>query len=276
MGPLPGADRPRGMSPFVPPSSIVSRRSLAELMLAPQRLRLQFQPIVDLTRGEVAGYEALARFDVEPHRAPDAWFAASVGQGGAGRLDALAVARALGARRVLPAGRFLAVNVTPAALLTDPVQRAFAHAGDLRGVVVELAAPAVAAHAAALAAALGPLRAAGARVAVDDAGAVCAGLEEVVALRPDYVKVDRGVVAGVDRDPGKARCIATLVALAARVDARVVAEGVERPAELEAVIALGVTLAQGFALAEPAHGMRSLDRAAARLVLDARAGRIAA
>src|SRR5881409_1290279 len=157
------------MSALDPSRLLVSRRSLAELMLAPQRLRLQFQPIADLTCGEVAGYEALARFDVEPHRGPDAWFAAS---GGQGRLDELAVVRAL------PAGRFLAVNVTPAALLTELVQRAFAQAGDLHGVVVELAAPAVGVNAAALAAALGPLRAAGAGVAVDDAGAAAARLRE--------------------------------------------------------------------------------------------------
>jgi EAL domain-containing protein (putative c-di-GMP-specific phosphodiesterase class I) len=253
-------------------ASPVSRRSLAELMLAPQRLRLQFQPVVDLARGEVAGYEALARFDVAPRRSPEAWFAASVAYAGAGRLDALAVSRALAARRALPAGCFLAVNVTPACLLTDAVQQAFARAGDLDAVVVELAEPEAAGAPAELAAALAPLRAAGARVAVDDAGEACAGLEHLVGLRPDFVKVDRAVVAGVDRDAEKARVVATLVALAARVDAQVVAEGAERAEELEAVMALGVRFAQGFALGAPAHGMRSLDRR----VLEALPGRLAA
>ena len=260
------------MSSLGPSPSPVSRRSLAELMLAPHRLRLQFQPIADLTRGEVAGYEALARFDVEPHAAPDAWFA-SAGRGNAGRLDALAVGRALAARGRLPAGCFLAVNVTPAGLLSTAVQQMFARAGRLDAIVVELAEPAAAAHAGAVSAALAPLRAAGARVALDDAGTAGVRLEAVVALRPEYVKVDRGVVAGVDRDQGKAEVVATLAALAERVGAQVVAEGVERAEELEAVMALGVTLAQGFALAEPSRGMRSIEHGVAQVVADARRAR---
>ena len=71
-------------------------------------LRLVFQPIVDLQRGTVAGYETLARFstpDGRPSRAtPDRWFAAADAVGRGAELEAVVVRQALGvlATELLP------------------------------------------------------------------------------------------------------------------------------------------------------------------------------
>jgi EAL domain-containing protein (putative c-di-GMP-specific phosphodiesterase class I) len=73
---------------------------------------------------------------------------------------------------------------------------------------------------------------------------------------PDYLKVDRGLVAGCHRDRRRLALLESLCGLAARLPARVVAEGVEDRADLEALRLLGVELAQGFLLAPPAAAGR--------------------
>ena len=58
-------------------------------------------------------------------------------------------------------------------------------------------------------------------------------LKHITALRPDLIKVDRGLVAGLDHDPARAAVIETLGIFASRLDAWLLAEGVETAGELE-------------------------------------------
>jgi diguanylate cyclase (GGDEF)-like protein len=93
------------------------------------------QPVVELATGRPAGYEALTRFAGTPPRGPDEWFAQAHRVGLGEELEALALRSAL-AIPDRPEGTFLAVNVSPRALLSEPVRAALPH--DLRGIVVEL------------------------------------------------------------------------------------------------------------------------------------------
>src|SRR6185295_20126735 len=95
------------------------------------------------------------------------------------------------------------------------------------------------------------LRERGAKVAVDDVGAGYSSMRHVMEMRPDFVKIDRGLVAGLDRDAAKLAIIASLASFASRIDATVIAEGVERLEEVDALVRLGVPLAQGFVFARP-------------------------
>jgi GAF domain-containing protein len=99
---------------------------------------------------------------------------------------------------------------------------------------------------------LAPLRARGARIAVDDAGAGYTGLQHVMRIQPDIIKLDRSLVANVDSDPAKAALIDSFVRFAARTGAVVCAEGVETPEELRVLADLDVTYGQGFGIARPA------------------------
>jgi EAL domain-containing protein (putative c-di-GMP-specific phosphodiesterase class I) len=96
---------------------------LDAVMAVPERLTMVFQPIADLRRGTVAGYEALARFAGPPSASPDVWFRAAANLGREAELEALAIRRALTAVGRLPANTFLTVNVSPH-LLDDPEIRA--------------------------------------------------------------------------------------------------------------------------------------------------------
>ncbi len=90
------------------------------------------------------------------------------------------------------------------------------------------------------------------RLAVDDAGAGIANFGHLVDLRPNIVKIDAGLIRGVNADVSRQALIVGFVHFAAVSGALVLAEGIETAAEQQTVQRLGVTLAQGYHLARPA------------------------
>jgi EAL domain-containing protein (putative c-di-GMP-specific phosphodiesterase class I) len=232
-------------------------RTCSENLISPV-----FQPIVDISRGVVCGYEGLSRIQEMPGTAgPQEWFAAAALHGYAGRLEAVALAALLGQRHELPANCFLSVNLSPDSVLAPEVAAVLAGPDDLSGVVVEITEQTPVEDYEALTEALSRLRSRGAMVAVDDTGAGYASLSHLLALRPQFVKLDRALVAGLDRDPHRAAAVAAIGAFAGELDAWVVAEGVEHEAELERLTELGVPLVQGFLLGHPDPGMHQLSSA---------------
>ena len=250
--------------------------ALSAVLADPGRPRLVFQPIVDLRRGVIAGYEALSRFDGPADCGPDRWFAMADELGLGALLEARVVVAALLARRELPANCFLSVNVSPH-LLTEPALADVLLAeDDLSGIVLELTEHVAVEDVQPLVGLLQRLRAAGASVALDDAGSGYSGLQQLAQFRPDFVKLDRALVDHADRDEAKLALAELLGTYAGRLDAWLLVEGVERPEELEAFVRLGVPLAQGFLLAEPGPGWPGLRPgvAASLQAMTARAGQV--
>ncbi|HET7902672.1 MAG TPA: EAL domain-containing protein [Candidatus Nanopelagicales bacterium] len=99
--------------------------------------------------------------------------------------------------------------------------------------------------------ALQDLRGRGARIAVDDAGAGFASLRHIVNLGPDIIKVDIGIVRGIDVDPSRSAVAEMIARFAERVGVDVIAEGVETPAERDALLGLGLRLGQGYLFGRP-------------------------
>lgn len=231
---------------------------LTDVLEKPGRVRPHFQPIVDLQRGEVCGYEALARFTDWPGVPPAEVFAAADGHGLGGALEAQMVREVLDARPHVSADRFLSVNLSPRAVLADEVQDAFARHDRLDGVIIEITEQ-TDTPLEPLAAALAELRSRGALVAVDDAGSGYGSLGRITALHPHFVKIDRSLVHNLDNEPARAAVVETLSELASRIDAWVVAEGIERLEELDALIRMRIPLGQGFAFGRPGPGMGELE-----------------
>jgi EAL domain-containing protein (putative c-di-GMP-specific phosphodiesterase class I) len=215
-------------------------------------LRAVYQPIVDLARGTVVGYEALTRFEGYPVDSPAPWFAAAHEHGCSAELQAAALRAALAERGSLPRNCFLTVNVGPEVLAHPIIRKVWADEGDLRGLVVELTEHFAINDYTALEPDLDRLRAAGALIAVDDAGSGYAGLTHLLTLRPAMIKLDRALVRDVDQDEAKRALVEMVGTFAGRIDAWLLAEGIERPGELAALAALEVPLAQGYHLSRPA------------------------
>ena len=233
-------------------------RAIAAALADPREPRLVFQPIADLRRGVVAGYEVLSRFSGPPHATPDVWFAEADRLGLGARLEAKVVRAAAASRATLPANCFLAVNLSPHLMCDAVLTDALTGLGDLGGLVLELTEHAEVVDDASLVSLLARLRDAGATVALDDVGSGYAGLRQLALVRPEMVKLDRGLVHHADADEAKLAAAELLGSYAGRLGAVLVAEGVERPEELEALAKLGTPLAQGWLFERPSPGWTSL------------------
>jgi diguanylate cyclase (GGDEF)-like protein len=228
-------------------------RKLAHLqrLLEPGAIEPVYQPIVRLSDLEPIGYEGLARFPYADGLAtmpPDVTLAAA---GEIGLREELEVAcwAAMAAAGSPPAGRLLFVNISPDALAAPGL---FALADQLPSrLVIEITEQREVQDYAALRERLAPWVARGAQVAIDDTGAGYASLEHVVELRPDFLKLTRGLVADIDHDANRQALLRALLAFAREVGAVIVAEGVERREELEVLREAEVDFAQGWLFGKP-------------------------
>jgi diguanylate cyclase (GGDEF)-like protein len=224
------------------------RHEVVAVIGAADGLTAVFQPLVALATGQVSGYEALTRFKQPPKRFPDQWFhlAARVGLGAA--LEAHAVKKALEVPG-RPKGTYLSLNLSPSTLRAPEVQKALPY--DLSGLVIEITEHELAADEVTLAVDLADMRARGARVAVDDAGAGYAGLQQLMRVAPDLIKLDRSLVQNINEDTAKQALVESFVRFGRRTGAQVVAEGIETEEELRVLADLDVTYGQGYFLAKP-------------------------
>jgi len=214
-------------------------------------LGMVFQPICNLPTGEPVGAEALARFHMAPERGPEDWFAEASEVGLRQELELAALRAALSSLAELPKRMFLSVNISPATLRAAPFRKTLG-AIDAERLVVEVTEHTPVEDYDALNDALERVRALGVRLAIDDAGAGFASLRHILRLAPDFVKLDRTLIDGIERDRSHQALAAGLISFAQKIDATIVAEGIEQPAQLRALLDLGVTWGQGFLLARPA------------------------
>ncbi len=205
-----------------------------------------FQPIVDVASRRTVGYEALTRF--ADGTRPDLRFAeaAAVGLGGALQL-ACASSALTSAARLLP-GAWLSLNASPTFILHGHLADVVGRAD--RPLVLEVTEHAAIEDYAAVRAALAALGA-GVRIAVDDAGAGYASLRHVLELQPAYVKLDIGLIHGIEDDAARQALVAGMVHFARQTETELIAEGVETEAEAEVIQHLGVGLAQGYLFGRP-------------------------
>jgi EAL domain-containing protein (putative c-di-GMP-specific phosphodiesterase class I) len=221
-------------------------------------MRIVYQPIVEAWTGRIAGYEALCR-GPQGHilEMPDAFFDAldrsSLQLEAHMRLVALAAQRAL---EVLPdRNALLFLNAPPEQywVTEDSGEADDGKSWPWSRIVVEVTEKVPIRKSEKFLEVVEWGRRMGVGFALDDVGAGYAGLSSFALLRPEFTKIDMGIVRGCDDDPTRRAIIASLVALAHRTGSQVIAEGVETTSELEAVRWLGVDLVQGYLVGRPAE-----------------------
>jgi EAL domain-containing protein (putative c-di-GMP-specific phosphodiesterase class I)/DNA-binding NarL/FixJ family response regulator len=208
-----------------------------------------YQPICTLA-GSTVGAEALARFRGPPARGPVRWFAEADEVGLLRDLELAAVRAALVGLPDLPAHVFLAVNVSPSTLCSASFLRLVAGTDGPR-LVVEITEHARIDDYDALRETLDALRDFGVRIAIDDAGAGFASPRHILRLEPEFIKLDRTLIDGIEADRSRQALAAGLISFAEKIDATIVAEGIERLAEVEKLSELGVRYGQGYFFARP-------------------------
>jgi len=226
------------------------KRGRVAAMLRDQGFRMVFQPIWDFAEDRPMGFEALCRFSAEPYRSPDIWFT-EADEVGLGRdMELAAIEEALSAGAVLPPQCYISVNASPALILGGGLVAALArHPG--RRVVVEVTEHAPVTDYPKLLWECARLREVGARIAVDDAGAGYAGLQHILQLRPDMIKLDIALVRAIDTDTARRALVSALMFFAEETGCLMVAEGIETQAELDILRRLGVHCGQGYLFSRP-------------------------
>jgi EAL domain-containing protein (putative c-di-GMP-specific phosphodiesterase class I) len=222
-------------------------RALATLWMA-------FQPVVSVSAQRVFAYEALLRAEepLLPH--PGAILAAAERLGRLNEVGRRVRARVALAMDDAP-DETIFVNLHAADLVDSELYAPASPLSSLaKRVVLEITERASLEHVKDLEDRFKELRAMGFRLAVDDLGAGYAGLTSFAQMQPEVVKFDMSLVRGIDAAPAKRRLLGSMTALFRDWNLIVVAEGVETPAERDALVALGCDVLQGYLFARPGRG----------------------
>lgn len=232
-----------------------------------EALDIAFQPIVNLPTGEIIGYEALSRpTSVSGFSNPAQLFI------DAERVDMLPQLEGFTRRATfaaaaerLPTDVMLFLNNSPSIFNSDEFVeqinediKAFPNLRPHR-VVLEITERAEHDFDADLDVRAFALRERGFQIALDDVGAGVSGLNRIMSLRPNWLKLDLELIRDIDRDPFKQNLIRFFVRFAKLSNMKLIGEGVESDNELAMMIDLGVAHGQGYRLSKPATEVRQLD-----------------
>ena len=247
----------------------MAERFLLDRILEPGSLTVHFQPVFEVhtSRPKAHYLEALIR---GPRgsiaEAPAILFEYARKKSKESRVDRACVEAILDAARDLPLQVALGINVHASSLAMDDGFVDFLaktlevlRISPLR-LVVEIIEHAPPWDVVGFRTALSRLRALGARIALDDVGLGHSNYMMMLECRPDYFKVDRHFVSGCHKDFHRRAVLASVAQLARPFGARVVAEGVEEPADMVTLKRVGITLVQGYLFGEPAPATETLAR----------------
>ena len=236
------------------PVAVASAEAI-QRAIADRAVKIVYQPIVDLATRKIFAYEALARPTSTEFDGPLGLFAAAVEHGCTGELGRLLRELSVEGCPELP----LFVNIHPDELnegwLVQPRDPIFHHAHD---VYLEITESVPLSHFALCQTIFNEVRGRGVSMVVDDLGAGFSNLKYIADLHPRIVKLDRVLVAGLTRRTRMFTLVAGIVEICVKLGAKVVAEGIETAAELDAVIAAGAHFGQGYLLARPASPLPSV------------------
>jgi EAL domain-containing protein (putative c-di-GMP-specific phosphodiesterase class I) len=89
------------------------------------------------------------------------------------------------------------------------------------------------------------------KVAVDDAGAGYSGLQHLVQMEPDIIKMDMSLTRGIHENAARRALASAMVHYCRETGSQMVAEGIETQQELLTLQALGIGRGQGYLLGRP-------------------------
>jgi len=232
------------------PTTRIPQLSGSSVLAAIQssRIYVVYQPIVDLRTRTLYAHEALLRCEVGELGSALALLDAAAEQGQLGLLGR--TARSLACRGCSEARLFL--NVHPDEFddewLLRPDEPAACHAP---GAVIEITESTPMSRYRFSGQMLAELSDRGVQLAVDDFGAGYSNVRYLAELQPDFVKLDRELICGLESGSRMHTLVRSIVQMCDALGAVTVAEGIESRRELEAAMSAGVHLAQGYLISHP-------------------------
>jgi EAL domain-containing protein (putative c-di-GMP-specific phosphodiesterase class I)/CheY-like chemotaxis protein len=230
--------------------AVAAQRARIRAVMEHDQLDVVFQPIVELDSLDIVGYEALARFSAEPQRGPHDWFEEAHEVGLGPDLELCAIRKACERSEALPEGMFMAVNVSP--VTAERPELLVLLAGcHVEHVVLEVTEHAPVADYPRFRIAIERVRALGASLAVDDAGAGFSSLRHILELDAELIKLDGSLTRTLDGGPRGRSLASAVIAFGRESGASVLAEHVETEQQVVELRRLGVDYGQGYHLGRP-------------------------
>jgi len=236
-------------------------RTLLQEILAEGGLTVLFQPIMEIGKEKfsIFAMEALSRGPKGSNaERADVLFEYVRRKGKESDVDRACAAAVFKASESLPACCSISLNVHAATLERDRDWPEFLadvcgrHGLPLNRLILEIVEQQKYTDPERFFQAVDRLRRAGVRVALDDIGLGYSNYRMLIELHPDFFKIDRYFVTGSSQKPNARAAIESIVLLADRLGAQVIAEGIETEDDLNTVRELGIRMAQGYYLAPPA------------------------
>ncbi len=219
-----------------------------------------FQPIIHLNTGKVVGYESLMRGPTETILSNPGYVfgpTSKVSPTLIRELDVACVAASFRSGRLLVPFGQLFVNIHISTLMhirqwQDHFRKLLDSSGiPPQAVVIEISERSTTHRPRVLSRILRLLKREGFRFALDDFGLAYSGLQHLYWFEPEYVKLDRAFILGIQRSARKQALVAGVTAMCQKLGSQVIAEGVENTEELLTLMALDIPMAQGYHFGRP-------------------------
>ncbi|MCB2411818.1 EAL domain-containing protein [Demequina sp. TTPB684] len=226
------------------------------------QIRVHYQPLIELTEGEVIGFEALCRWYDAKGRVipPDRFIPEAERTGVINAVGSRVLRQAVNqAQQWSQSGRpdllvtvnVSAVQLSEPAFLRELVELVDRGASEGFRLCLEITETAIIADPVGALATLRAARERGVTIALDDFGTGQSSLAYLSDFPIDIIKIDKSFVAAVGKDPKTHALVRTMVQMAHSLGALTIAEGIERPEQLKALRALGCAIGQGYYLGRP-------------------------
>lgn len=230
------------------------REQFNQVVLA-ENLSSIYEPIVDARTRAVMGFEALIRGPAGTElESPAAIFPMAEKTGLLFELDCLCRRKGLFGAKGIEPGKKLFLNCLPSAIhdpgfREDRLRETLSAIGLApKDVVFEISEKESIANFEVFREVRDYYHMLGFGIALDDVGAGYSGLETVMELSPDYIKLDLSLVRGIDSDPHRRELVSALNKVSGKLGTRVIGEGVSTEEELKTLAELGIPYAQGWLL----------------------------
>jgi EAL domain-containing protein (putative c-di-GMP-specific phosphodiesterase class I)/GGDEF domain-containing protein len=220
-----------------------------------------YQPIVSLRSGEVMGYEALSRISrAELQLSIGTLFRQADRAGRLWELETLCRTKSLAQIQKKPKNRKLFLNVTPNIINDEHFKKGFTRrcleeygVDAEEEIVFEITERVAVSDQKVFLDSITHYRSQRYGIAVDDVGSGFSGLNMIVDVAPDFIKLDMNLVRDIDKDNMKISLCRAFVEFCRNENINLIAEGIETEAELKILTKLGVGFGQGYFLAPPGN-----------------------
>lgn len=233
-----------------------------------------YQPVVSLKNGEIIGYEALTRISLEQTDIEtEEFFHIAEDEGCLWKVEEMCRFRSLKESKNKEQGKKLFLNVDPN-VIKDPmfrkgITRAYLKEFGLypEDIVFEITERNSIDDQDTFQNIIQHYKAQNFEIAIDDFGNGYAGLNRICSLEPQYIKIDREIVSGIQADSIKKSLVESMVSFCKKSNIKLIAEGIETEEELYTLIGMGVDFGQGFYLKRPARNMEEIPQMLVRKII---------